>query len=99
MNSAACLRREVLRSLRNRKLILRAAALVFAGVASIGGASASEPSFLVLRFSTTTDFERPWLKFCRTWPDSTVRCSDSGLRAPPRRVLSVVSFVSVMLFP
>ena len=38
MNSAACLRREVLRSLRNRKLILRAAALVFAGVASIGHA-------------------------------------------------------------
>ena len=23
----------------------------------------------VLRFSTTTDLERPWLKFCRTWPD------------------------------
>ena len=68
-------------------------------VASIGGASVSEPSFLVLRFSTTTDFERPWLKFCRTWPDSTVRWSDSGLRTPPRRVLSVVSFVSVMLFP
>jgi hypothetical protein len=38
MNSAACLRREVLRSLRNRKLILRAEALVFAGVASIGHA-------------------------------------------------------------
>jgi len=36
MNSAACLRREVLKSLRNRKLIQRAAALVFAGVASIG---------------------------------------------------------------
>lgn len=36
MNSAACLRREVLRSLRNRKLILRPAALVFAGVTSIG---------------------------------------------------------------
>ena len=69
------------------------------GVASIGGASASEPELPVLRFSTTTDFERPWLKFCRTWPDSTVRWSDSGLRTPPRRVLSVVSFVSVMLFP
>ncbi len=32
--------------------------------------------------------------------DSTVRCSYSGLRAPPpRRVLSVESFVSVMRFP
>ena len=56
------------------------------------------PSLRVLRFSTTTDLERPWLKFCRTWPLSTVRCSDSGLRAPPRRVLSVVSLVSVMRF-
>src|SRR5712664_2172921 len=35
MNSAACLRREVLKSLRNRTLIKRAAALVFAGVTSI----------------------------------------------------------------
>lgn len=63
--------------------------------------SGSEPgpeSLRVLRFSTTTDFERPWLKFCRTWPLSTVRCSDSGLRAPPRSVLSVLSLVSVMLF-
>ena len=55
-------------------------------------------AYASLRFSTTTDFERPWLKFCRTWPLSTVRCSDSGLRAPPRRVLSAVSLVSVMLF-
>ena len=36
MNSAARLRCELLRSLRNRKLVLRAAALAFAGVASIG---------------------------------------------------------------
>ena len=48
-------------------------------------------------FSTTTDFERPWLKFCRTWPDSTVRFKLNGLRgASPRKVFSVVSFVSVM---
>ena len=48
-------------------------------------------------FSTTTDFERPWLKFCRTWPDSTVRFRLNGLRgASPRNVFSVVSFVSVM---
>ena len=31
-------------------------------------------------FSTTTDFDRPWLKLCRTWPDSTVRFKLSGLR-------------------
>src|SRR5260370_38344710 len=36
MNRATYLRREVLRLLRNRKLTLRAAALVLAGVASIG---------------------------------------------------------------
>ena len=36
MNSAAGLRNEVLRSLRNPKLLLRAAALIFAGVTSIG---------------------------------------------------------------
>ena len=60
--------------------------------ASLTGASATTSvsvppgpaSLRVLRFSTTTDFERPWLKFCRTWPLSTVRCSDSGLREAPR---------------
>jgi hypothetical protein len=41
-----------------------------------GASAAGAPgavSLRVLRFSTTTDFERPWLKLCRTWPDSTVR--------------------------
>ena len=69
-----------------------------AALATSGSAPPEPPSLRVLRFSTTTDLDRPWLKFCRTWPLSTVRCSDSGLRAPVRRVLSVVSLVSVMLF-
>ena len=48
-------------------------------------------------FSTTTDFDRPWLKLCLTWPASTVRFRLNGLRgAAPRNVFSVVSFVSVM---
>ena len=68
------------------------------GAAAATSGSPDPPSLRVLRFSTTTDLERPWLKFCRTWPLSTVRCSESGLRPPPRRVLSVVSLVSVMLF-
>ena len=48
-------------------------------------------------FSTTTDFDRPWLKLCLTWPASTVRFRLNGLRgAAPRNVFSVASFVSVM---
>ena len=58
--------------------------------------SPGPPSLRVFFFSTTTDLDRPWLKFWRTLPDSTVRWSESGLRPPERRVLSVVSFDSVM---
>ncbi len=72
--------------------------------ASVCGVAASSPSappgpemVRFFFFSTTTDLERPWLKFCRTWPDSTVRFRLIGLRgAAPRNVFSVVSFVSVM---
>ena len=39
-------------------------------------------------FSTTTDFERPWLKLCRTWPDSTVRFRLNGLRGARRAASS-----------
>ena len=39
-------------------------------------------------FSTTTDFERPWLKLCWTWPDSTVRFRLSGLRGARRAASS-----------
>ncbi len=75
-----------------------------AGAAACTGASGGistppGPSLRVFFFSTTTDFERPWLKFCRTWPDSTVLCSESGLRAPALSVLSDWSFESVMRFP
>ena len=78
------------------------AAIGFSATSGAGGAtsgSASLPGPPSLRdffFSTTTDFDRPWLKFCRTWPDSTVRCSDSGFRPPALRVLSVWSLESVM---
>ena len=50
-------------------------------------------------FSTTTDFDRPWLKLCRTWPDSTVRFKLRGLRGDTVRVLSLVSLVSLMHVP
>ncbi len=59
-------------------------------------ASPGVDSLRVFFFSTTTDFERPWLKLWRTWPDSTVRFRLNGLLPPPRSVLSVVSFVSDM---
>ena len=39
-------------------------------------------------FSTTTDFDRPWLKLCLTWPASTVRFRLSGLRAQRRAASS-----------
>src|SRR5690606_1889744 len=53
----------------------------------------------LLFFSTTTDLDRPWLNFCCTWPDSTVRFRLSGLRVPVSTVLSVVSFDSLIPCP
>src|SRR5690606_7304534 len=66
-------------------------------VAAVGASSGSCPAMVrFLFFSTTTDFDRPWLNFCCTWPDSTVRFRLSGLRAPVSTVFSVVSFVSLI---
>ncbi len=62
-------------------------------------ASSASPVLEIVRFfffSTTTDFDRPWLKLCRTWPASTVRFKLNGLRGVTDSVLSVVSLVSVM---
>jgi len=43
-------------------------------------------SAVLLRFfSTTTDFDRPWLKFCRTNPCSTVRFARSTLKVCGQR--------------
>ena len=54
-------------------------------------AAPSLPGTLIVRVflrSTTTTFLRPWLKFCCTWPECSVRCQLTGLRplAPWRLV-------------
>src|SRR5262249_33650761 len=46
-------------------------------------------------FSTRTDFDRPWLKLWRTWPDSTVRRTLRVILRP-RAALPSVSFVSLI---
>ena len=68
--------------------------------AGFGGASTAPPGAEIVRlrfFSTRTDFERPWEKFCRTWPDSTVRRKLNGF-LPPAVSLCSVSLVSLMHF-
>ncbi len=52
------------------------------GAASSCGAPVCGPSMRRRFTSTTTVFERPWLKLCFTWPVSTVRFSPSGWRIP-----------------
>src|SRR5947209_7882535 len=47
-----------------------------------GGASPGRPRIRRFLTSTTTVFERPWLKLCLTLPVSTVRLSPSGGRVP-----------------
>src|SRR4051812_33491095 len=50
--------------------------------ASVGGTSPGRPRMRRFLTSTTTVFERPWLKLCLTLPVSTVRLSPSGGRVP-----------------
>src|SRR5690348_12810101 len=50
--------------------------------AGAGGASPGRPRMRRFLTSTTTVFERPWLKLCLTLPVSTVRLSPSGGRVP-----------------
>src|SRR6476469_7110247 len=50
--------------------------------ASTGGASPGRPRMRRFLTSTTTVFERPWLKLCFTFPVSTVRLRPSGGRVP-----------------
>src|SRR5690348_10018114 len=50
--------------------------------ASAGGASPGRPRMRRFLTSTTTVFERPWLKLCLTLPVSTVRLRPSGGRVP-----------------
>jgi hypothetical protein len=45
--------------------------------------------------STTTVFERPWLKLCFTLPVSTVRFTPKGARVPSFG-LSVVSLILIL---
>src|SRR4051812_37282780 len=63
--------------------------------ASAGGVSPGRPRMRRFLTSTTTVFERPWLKLCLTLPVSTVRLSPSGARAPSFG-LSVVSLILVL---
>src|SRR5215213_4919080 len=50
--------------------------------ASAGGVSPGRPRIRRFLTSTTTVFERPWLKLCFTLPVSTVRLRPSGGRVP-----------------
>src|SRR4051812_46438126 len=50
--------------------------------ASAGGVSPGRPRMRRFLTSTTTVFERPWLKLCLTLPVSTVRLRPSGGRVP-----------------
>ena len=68
----------------------------FALGSSTGCGEGPAPSDRRFFFSTRTDFERPWLKLWRTWPDSTVRRTLSVILRPPRAVLPSVSFVSLI---
>src|SRR6187551_3527757 len=54
------------------------------GSGVFGGSGASPGLPRIRRFltSTTTVFDRPWLKLCFTFPVSTVRLIPSGGRAP-----------------
>jgi hypothetical protein len=68
------------------------------GGASTLGASTGSPGRPRMRLfltSTTTVFERPWLKLCFTLPVSMVRLMPSGARAP-RVGLSVVSLITIL---
>src|SRR6185312_4602567 len=53
-----------------------------AGLGGSGGASPGRPRMRRFLTSTTTVFERPWLKLCLTLPVSTVRLRPSGGRVP-----------------
>src|SRR5690348_11407436 len=53
-----------------------------AGFGGGGGVSPGRPRMRRFLTSTTTVFERPWLKLCLTLPVSTVRLRPSGGRVP-----------------
>src|SRR5687767_14688181 len=65
-----------------------------------GGASPGLPRMRRFLTSTTTVFERPWLKLCLTFPVSTVRLMPSGGRVPSFgfSVWSVILFLRLKLW-
>ena len=68
--------------------------------ASAGGASPGRPRMRRFLTSTTTVFERPWLKLCLTLPVSTVRLRPSGGRVPSfgLSVWSAILFLRQIFF-
>src|SRR5215210_6823463 len=58
------------------------AAVSATGVGASNGGSPGRPRIRRFLTSTTTVFERPWLKLCLTLPVSTVRLRPSGGRVP-----------------
>src|SRR5438477_5249221 len=65
-----------------------------------GGASPGRPRIRRFLTSTTTVFERPWLKLCLTLPVSTVRLRPSGGRVPSFgfSVWSAILFLRQIVF-
>ena len=69
-----------------------------AGVLGCSGASPGLPRMRRFFTSTTTVFDRPWLKLCFTLPVSTVRLIPSGARAPSfgLSVWSLILFLQLL---
>src|SRR5437773_6186613 len=65
-----------------------------------GGASPGRPRIRRFLTSTTTVFERPWLKLCLTLPVSTVRLRPRGGRVPSFgfSVWSAILFLRQIVF-
>src|SRR5215210_7943893 len=76
------------------------AAVSATGVGASNGGSPGRPRIRRFLTSTTTVFERPWLKLCLTLPVSTVRLRPSGGRVPSFgfSVWSAILFLRQNLF-
>src|SRR5215210_128674 len=76
------------------------AAVSATGVGASNGGSPGRPRIRRFLTSTTTVFERPWLKLCLTLPVSTVRLRPSGGRVPSFgfSVWSAILFLRQIVF-